>query len=163
MHTGHILLVEAESHEEALDKVRSAIEYADNPTPSWSDWHEIGGRWSDYLGKYGYVMCYDKDEHLAEEKIHDMVQSRVSSMLGAWEQVKNFDIEAAIASYLPDKGGFDMNPYYLKKIAETLNNEWTPDSHVYDLESWTSDLKYFRERLAIAPEMQYLVVVDFHF
>lgn len=163
MHTGHILLVEAESDEEALDKVRSAIEYAEQPTPSWSDWHEIGGRWSDYFGKYGHVMCYDEDAEFAEEQIQDMLQSRVSSMLSAWEQVKNFDISDAIAGYLPDAGGVDMNSYYLKKVAQVLGNEWTPDSHVYDLEVWDADLKYFRERLAIAPEMQYLVVVDFHF
>jgi len=56
-----------------------------------------------------------------------------------------------------------MKLYYLEKIAKLLNGSWTSDALIYDLEQQTINLKYFRERLAIAPEMQYLVMVDFHF
>lgn len=163
MHTGHILLVEAESEEEAIDKVRSAIEHADEPTPIWSDWHEVGGRWSDFFGEHGHVLQYAEDEKLAEESINSMIELRKNSMREAWEQVKTLDVGAAIESYNPDEHNFDMNFYYLEKIGKNLNETWTPDSLVYDLDSWTPNLKYFRGRAAIAPEMQYLVVVDFHF
>lgn len=164
MHTGQILLVEAETEEEALDKVRSVIEYGDEVTPRWSDWHEIGGRWKDIFGKHGVVLRYSKDEELANEKIHEWSQGRVKDMLRSYEEVKKFDLEKAIAEYNPESASsFDMNSYYLKKVASILNDDWTAESGVYDLESWTGVLKHFRERVAIAPEMQFLVIVDFHF
>ena len=84
-------------------------------------------------------------------------------MREAWEQVKTLDVGAVIESYNPDEHNFDMNFYYLEKIGKNLNETWTPESLVYDLDSWTPNLKFFRGRAAIAPEMQYLVVVDFHF
>jgi len=48
-------------------------------------------------------------------------------------------------------------------LAKLLGDDWTSDSAVYDLDNFTGNLKSFRERLAVAPEMQYLVMVDFHF
>ena len=163
MHTGHILLVEAESEEEAIDKVQSAITHADEPTPIWSDWHEVGGRWDDYFGEHGHVLQYSKDEELAEKSINSMIELRKNSMRDAWEKVKTLDVEAAIENYNPDVHNFDMDFYYLEKIGKNLNESWTPESLVYDLDTWTPNLKYFRGRVAIAPEMQFLVVVDFHF
>jgi hypothetical protein len=50
-----------------------------------------------------------------------------------------------------------------EKLAKLLNDEWVPESYIYDLENWDAGLRYFRERVAEAPEAQWLTVVDFHF
>lgn len=167
MHVGQLLLVEAESHGEARDKVESVITHSEVPTPAWSDWHEIGGRWSDTFGKDKYILRYTENQKLAEARIQDWLAGRKAEMNRMLEEVKNFDLTAYAESYDPEEPHkFDdgsMKLYYLKKIAEILSESWTSDSGVYDLETWTTNLKFFRERLAIAPEMQYIVVVDFHF
>jgi hypothetical protein len=74
------------------------------------------------------------------------------------EQIANYDPE--VRSSLDDNS---MKMYRLKKVLNIIDDSWNPDSYVYDLEQHTTHLNYFRERLAIAPEMQYLVVMDFHF
>ena len=167
MHVGQLLLVEAESHGEARDKVESVITHSEVPTPSWSDWHEIGGRWSDVFGKGKYILRYTENQKIAEERIQEWLASRKAEMNRMLEEVKSFDLAAYAASYDPEAphkyDDSSMKLYYLNKITDILNETWTSDSGIYDLETWTPNLKYFRERLAIAPEMQYLVVVDFHF
>lgn len=167
MHVGHILLVEAESHEEALDKVRSTIQYSDNPTPDWSDWNEIGGRWSDFFGKGKDVIRYTENTKLVEEKLTEWLAARKANIDRYYEEVKTLDISNMVTMYDPEGernfGENTMKIWYLRKLAELLNDDWSPDTHVYDLEVWSSNLKSFRERVAVAPEMQYLVMVDFHF
>lgn len=167
MHVGQLLLVEAESHGEARDKVESVITHSEVPTPSWSDWHEIGGRWADTFGKDKYILRYTENQKLAEERIQDWLAGRKAEMNRMLEEVKTFDLAAYAETYDPEAspkyGDDSMKLYYLKKIVSVLDESWTSDSGVYDMETWTTNLKYFRERLAIAPEMQYIVVVDFHF
>lgn len=167
MHTAHIILVEAESHGEARDKVTSEITHCEYPYPSWSDWHEIGGRWSDAFGKDKYILRYTENQKLAEERIQEWLASRKAELNRMLDEVKTFDLLEAAASYDPETerayGENGMKLYYLEKIAKLLNGSWTSDALIYDLEQQTINLKYFRERLAIAPEMQYLVMVDFHF
>lgn len=168
MHVGQILLVEAESHEEATDKVRGVIEYAENPTPDWSDWNEVGGRWAGLFGKDKNVLRYTENTALAEAKLAEWIEGRTNEMKGYYEAVKTLDLAEIVSSYNPEAevafvGETSMNMWRLRKLAELLNDEWTPDSAVYDLENYTANLKAFRERVAIAPEMQFLVIVDFHF
>ena len=165
MHTAHILLVEAESHEEAIDKVRSQVTHSETPYPSWSDWHEIGGRWENLFGSGKNCLRYTENEKLAEEKIKEWVDGRINEMKRCLEEVKDFDLAEKLDAYDPEAplDYKEMKTYYLYKLAKNLQDSWTPESGVYDLEHGTPNLKAFRERLAIAPEMQYLVVVDFHF
>jgi hypothetical protein len=46
---------------------------------------------------------------------------------------------------------------------QTLQDDWTSDSGVFDLQEGTASLTYFKERLTARPEKQFLVPVDFHF
>ena len=169
MHVGQILLVEAESHEEAEDKVKSAVQYSETPNPEWSDWNEIGGRWSDFFGKGKNVLRYTENTALAEEKLAEWVASRKGEMERLHEQVKDVSIANYISMYDAEAdhrnfiGQDSMSLWYLVKLAKLLQDDWTPDSAVFDLENYTANLKSFRERVAVAPEMQYLVMVDFHF
>lgn len=169
MHVGQILLVEAESHEEAEDKVRSAVQYSETPNPDWSDWNEIGGRWSDFFGKGKNVLRYSENTALAEEKLAEWIAGRKGEMERYYEQVKDVSIANYISMYDAEAdhrsfvGQDSMNLWYLIKLAKLLSDDWTPDTGVYDLENYTANLKSFRERVAVAPEMQYMVMVDFHF
>jgi len=45
MHCVQLLLVEADTHQEAIGEVESRLEEAD-----WSDWSEVGGRWQGMFG-----------------------------------------------------------------------------------------------------------------
>ena len=167
MHVAHLLLVEAESHEQARSDVESSLIYSEHQYPSWSDWKDIGGRWSNYFGTGKDVFRYTENSKLAEEKIQECLQSRKNEMLRLYDEVKNLDLAPKVENYDPEvRSPFDedsMKVYRLKKLLDIIGDSWNPDSYVYDLEQHTTQLQYFRERLAIAPEMQYLVVVDFHF
>lgn len=168
MHVGQILLVEAESHDEALDKVRSAVQYAETPTPDWSDWNEVGGRWSDFFGKGKNALRYTENTALAEEKLAEWIEARTAEIKRYHAELTEFNLAGVIATYDPEAepkwaGQDSMNLWRLIKVAKLLSDDWTPDSAVFDLENYTANLKSFRERLAVAPEMQYLVMVDFHY
>lgn len=167
MHTAHLLLVEAESHEEAIDKVTSQITHSEYPYPDWSDWHQIGGRWENLFGNGKNCLRYTENSKLAEEKIKEWTDGRLAEMRRCLEEVKDLGLEGMMDDYDPEKPAKptvdSMKTYYLYKLAKNLQDWWTPESGVYDLEYGTANLKGFRERLAIAPEMQYIVVMDFHF
>ena len=67
-------------------------------------------------------------------------------------------------SYSPLEQNFDksMDIYYVKKLANLLGNDWVADSAFYDITAWDATLHYFTQRVALAPEKQYLIAVDFH-
>jgi hypothetical protein len=56
-----------------------------------------------------------------------------------------------------------MPLYYARKLTELLSDVWTPDTAIYDLDTWSANLSYFRKRLDTEPEKQFLVLVDFHY
>ena len=45
IHCVQLLLVEADTHQEAIANVESRLEEAD-----WSDWSQVGGRWEGMFG-----------------------------------------------------------------------------------------------------------------
>jgi hypothetical protein len=51
----------------------------------------------------------------------------------------------------------------MKVLRMSENSGYDSHSQVFDTETYTSDLKYFRDRVANAPENQYAVIWDFHF
>lgn len=55
-----------------------------------------------------------------------------------------------------------MDVYYVKKLAIILGNEWCAETAFYDVTSWEASLHYFSQRVATAPEKQFLIAVDFH-
>jgi hypothetical protein len=171
MHTCHILLVEADSAQDALDYVRAQI-HGEDPYPTWSDWSEIGGRWSGIFNGWDDtqdVLCYADNPTLADDILKDFIKYRVASI----EQYKKeldtegFVVDTAIAEYDPysnDKRFANgMNLWRLQKLAQALQDDWTCDSGVFDLKDGTASLTYFKERLTANPEKQYLVPVDLHF
>jgi hypothetical protein len=51
----------------------------------------------------------------------------------------------------------------MQKLMQTLQDDWTSDSGVYDLQEGTASFTYFIERVTARPEKQFLIPVDFHF
>ena len=177
MHTCQIMLVEADSAEQALSYVRGTITHAETPYPSWSDWHGglgegLAGRWSGlFLGweESRDVLCYTENKVLADDIIKEFVSYRITETKNLWDEMKKgngFDVDKSISEYNPYEQKFDdsgMNMWRLQRVAKILNNDWCSDTGVYDLQEHTANLQYFKGRLDKSPEKQYLVPVDFHF
>jgi hypothetical protein len=159
------MLVEAEDAEDAISTVSSLLE-GDVASPAhWSDWHEIGGRWEGYFDGAN-AAAYSN--YAARKKFEEMVEQRQAHMRNLWDRVKNFNVEHAVENYDPykdftEKMGVDgFKAWELKRLCGLLDDNWNTDSAVYDLQDWTANLKFFRGRCELAPEMQFMVAVDFH-
>jgi hypothetical protein len=96
---------------------------------------------------------------MAESVLTEYLEARIRSI----EEYKAKAIDLSAYSYDPYKKSFDLDLWATKKLAQLFDDEWTPDTGVYDLENWTGNLRYFTERVAKSPEHQYLIPVDFHF
>lgn len=177
MHTCQILLVVAETPEEAFEEVARKLE----KEPIWSDWHEAGGspaslnfagRWSgEIFGTYdeeGNItntdtnpnhLRYSDDPALAEQVLTRFLNYR-------YEEISVFQskaVDLSSYSYDPYTSKMDMDLWATKKLAQLLNDDWTADSGVYDLDWWTASLDNFTTRVGLKPEKQFLIPVDFHF
>jgi hypothetical protein len=176
MHVCQIMLVEAESPEQAFHDTWSLLSEGE---PRWSDWHNVeagsmnfAGRWSgcvfgevDEAGQFidpennPNHLRYSDDPALAEEVLTRYLEQRMA-------EIRNYKAKALdLTSYKydPYASGFNMDLWATKKLAQMLDDEWTPDSAIYDLMNWTANLRYFTERVAKNPENQFLIPVDFHF
>ena len=148
--------------------------------PRWSDWNEVSsnyhttyaGRWAgeSVLGEKANndTLRYSDDPETAEKVIAIYLKHRYADIDNYRQKLyadgkqdilfsHNYDHEAEWSA--PES----MPLYYAKKLAELLNGEWTPDSAIYDLMSWETNLLEFRKRVDNNPDNQYLVLVDFHF
>lgn len=163
MHTVQLLLVEADTHQEAVEIVDSKINDWEG---HWSDWHAIGGRWSGIFGEnHPDVINYKNDPELFEKHIKDFVEARKNRLkenLERFEEGKK-SLSDYVSDYNPEIFDFDMNLYALKSLTRIMAGDWTYDSCFFDLESYSETLHPFRERVATRPEKQYVVAVDFHF
>jgi hypothetical protein len=171
------MLVEADSPEEAFDIVESALS---DENPRWSDWHEASGAHTkDFAGRYSNAifftpnkngepdpdaeianhLCYADEPALAELVIEKFLQFRLNDI----RNYKSKAIDLSTYAYDPYTKSWDMDLYGTKKLAQLLDDEWTPDTAIYDLTDWTANLRSFVERVKANPTKQYLIPVDFHF
>lgn len=176
MHVCQIMLVEADNVNDAFDAVCSALSDGE---PRWSDWHNadnprtlnFAGRWTgSVFGTPNAQGVYDADEApnylqysadpaLAERAITEYLEHRLNDIRSY--QIKAVDLKSF--AYDPYSTKFDMDLWATKKLAQMLDDEWTPDTAIYDLDNWTGNLRPFVERVKVAPEKQWLIPVDFHF
>ena len=162
MHCVQLLFIEADNHQDAIDAVSSRLEEAD-----WSDWSEVGGRWSGIFGEgEPNAILYSNDPEKWNEMIKTFSDYRVAHMKEGLDEINKSgkDLGELIDSYDPLTNNFDlgMKGYYLRKIGSLLADYWTSDSAVYDLEAGTSNLTYLAERIEKDPKKQFMVAVDFH-
>lgn len=165
------MLVEAENGEEALDKVKTIITHSEYPYPAWSDWHEIGGRWSGIFEGWEDVkdaLCYGENPILAEDVIEKFIGYRTGQIKQYFTEINDagFDLERAVEDYVVDDDEFGkkaMAFWRIRKLGELLADHWNPDTAIFDLEQHSANLQYFRARVKEEPKKQFLVPVDFHF
>lgn len=182
MHTLHWIAVEAESEEQAYDKVKQAL--LEGKISDWSDWHVVGGgRWHSKGDQYQYdddpsdVVSYKKDPDKFIEIVNGTVLRRQNALLDLMKYMKQspetilyecrqeFMKNDIWPNPLIEKDTLNMPLYYLSKLVSLLNEDYTADSGLYDLVDYSASIKQLRERILneeIAPK-QYLVPVDFHF
>ena len=170
MHTCQIMLVEADSGDEAIDEVKAQITYSETPYPSWSDWHEVGGRWEGLFDGWEQTrnaLCYAENPNLADDIIKEFVAVRKKELERALEEMSqpDFDIEEMVSAYNPDKYDFSysMKAWTLARVGKLLSNSWCSDTGVFDLKEASCNLEYFWGRVEQDPTRQYLVPIDFHF
>lgn len=96
---------------------------------------------------------------MADNVITDYLEGRIRCISGY--QASALDLTTY--KYDPYVEKIDFPLYTTRKLAELLDDKWTPDTGVYDLETWSGNLRYFAQRVAKTPEHQYLIPVDFHF
>ena len=184
------MLIEAESVDEAFASVGFKLEEAG--APSWSDWHEAGGspydhnyagRWTgsiflppelatlkargeEYPTTSPNYLQYSSDPDLAEQAITEALEFRMKDIREYRKRIADKRVDLVAYPYNPLQDHFEvvdaMDIWYVKKLTQLLMDEWTPDSGIYDLETWTGSLKYFIERVKANPEKQWLIPVDFH-
>jgi len=185
MHTLHYIAVEADSKQEAFDKVVVSLEKNEDGyrLADWSDWHVVGGgRWSSNANKENNLMAgYNNDptDVLGFSEDKEKFQETLISV-GKW---KSEAMNRAIKEFKPDKfisdmvdyaseggrseynGDTMMSAYTMKETADMLMGSWIPDSGLYDLVEHIAEATYLKERLDKPDQAvrQYLIPVDFHF
>ena len=185
MHTLHYIAVEADSKQQAFDKVVVSLSPNEDGhrLADWSDWHVVGGgRWSSNANKENNLMAgynddptdvvgFSEDKEKFKEIVKEILKARSQSMSRNIAEIKTDRFISEMVDYASEggrgawNGDTIMNVYSIKQAAEMLMGSWTCDSMFYDLEEHVSEFEYFNERLD-KPEkalLQYLVPVDFHF
>jgi hypothetical protein len=185
MHTLHYIAVEANSKQEAFDKVVVSLQPNEDGyrIGDWSDWHVVGGgRWStnaqtskDFMDSYNNdstdVISYAENKEKFQEVTKKILRFRSQNMNRNIVEIKTDKFISQMVDYASEggRGAWNgdtlMNVYSIKQAAEMLMGSWTCDSGFYDLQEHVSEFEYLNERLD-KPEqsaLQYLVPVDFHF
>ena len=186
MHTLHYIAVEADSKQQAFDKVVVSLSKEDGYTPAdWSDWHVVGGgRWSTNANKEsennlmgGYnddptdVLGFSEDKEKFQETINGIAKWKAEAVNRAIKTIDTDRFISDLVDYASEGGRSEyngdtiMSAYTMKEVATMLMGGWTPDSGLYDLEENIAEVTYLKERLDNTEQasLQYLVPVDFHF
>ena len=185
MHTLHYIAVEADSKQQAFDKVVVSLSPNEDGyrLADWSDWHVVGGgRWSSNANKEnnlmaGYnddptdVLGFSEDKEKFQEALVSVGKFKSQAMNRAIKDLKPDKFISDMVDYASEGGRSEyngdtmMSAYIIKEAATMLMGGWTPDSGLYDLQENIAEVTYLKERLD-KPEqsaLQYLVPVDFHF
>ena len=174
MHTAHIILVKAEDHEDAFENVWQHFNNAeDNIAQRWSDWQSVGddSRWSmeDFVPKgtvlqHNYVLSYETETELFSYVVDNALRER---QLAFEKLYDNLDLagQSHLSAYNVEDKDL-MKAYDLYRFAQFVAGYYNPDSHIVDLDSYTTNLEYFQNSIAETEPVQknwYAVVVDLHF
>lgn len=155
--------------------------WADNHAEglSWSDWGEFGGRYKDIIPPEGimrYVDAPEKAEELlityqtySDEQVKEYLNKVGSLTLReVYQTVTNMVRSDNVEKWTSEESETYHNALsYSYNSSALLDFAWrdrhTVDTPMFDVTAVSSDLRYFRERLANDPERQYLLMYDFHY
>jgi hypothetical protein len=166
MHTVQLLLVEAPSHQEAIQKIDNLL---NSENPSWSDWSEIGGRWTGLFGEDEptNAINYANDPEAFMKWVDKFLEYRKEHMREALTSFEagGKNLSDLIDEYDPKSKDFElgMKGYYIRKLGGLVADYWGSDSSLWDTEAGTAGIGYLMERIDTNPRHQFAVIVDFHF
>lgn len=177
MHVAHILLVQADTVEEAFEFIESELsDRGYGIRPDWSDWHNadnahtlnFAGRWTGSFFKgeneedeAPNYLCYASDKAMAENVISDQLALRDAEVANIRKNMVSDLSTVSVDHYAKD--GLNMEFWYAQKFLKLADNEWCPDTYIYDLHAGTGSLHDFMKRVMVSPEKQWLIPCDFHF
>lgn len=162
-----IMLVEAEGLQDAIDEVRTRLvnQETDEMNADWAESFDdeklsLAGSWAGFFGEdLPDVICYADHKALADEKIALALEGRKQALDDYIKQGEGYDV----SKYDPYVAEFNSKAYAIEKAMKLVNDQWTFESGVYDLENWTGSLMYFKKMSEVDPERLYLVPVSFKF
>ena len=171
MHTGHLILVKAESHQDAIDRVWTTLNYSDSEhfAANWSDWAVVGNegfadsRWSfpteitGWTGANEYAVSLRDEPELFNQAFERFYSYRQQ----AFESFKAKVAELDSSTFELDQD--DLESWNLVRFAQLVDGIYNPQSHLYDLENYTANPKYFNESVESGEDDWFGVIVDFHY
>lgn len=181
MHTGQIILVKAEDHEDAISKVNLAIN-ADGEqwfASNWSDWAVVanegmlGSRWTikdffDHEDEEGneiateneWVVSYETERKIFDEVVQGRLDARSNNFDNIIRQLKDDGVDSVYDFQLDQD---NLTSWNLRRLANLANSIFNSDSMIFDLENFDANLKWFKKEIEDGVTNWYAVVVDFHF
>lgn len=175
MHTGHIILVKAEDHQDAVEKVWTAVNADESWFASnWSDWAVVGtegygeSRWEmaeffekgTYTGKHKYALSCETEPELFYAVIEERLASRKKQFDRIVEQLMESG-KTWIHDFELDED--TMDSWHLRHFASLATSVYTSESMIFDLENYDANLKWFRKDVEEGNTDWFAVVVDFHY
>lgn len=172
MHIAHIMLIKADSHQDAIDRVRLYLQPDEGQSfADWSDWCIVGeegalsSRFSfradypDWDGASDYAVSSDDEPDLFNKVLRDAYRRRSDAFLHFRQKLQESG-KTSILDFGLDED-FSTDAYTLWKFASLVSNDYYIDSYFYDLEHFTASPKSYNA--AAEDSGWYAVLVDFHF
>jgi hypothetical protein len=164
MHTGHVLLVQAESADDAEKIARRHSTELD-----WSDWNEMGGRWSDTVPNS--VLRYSDNKELFYTTVTNFGNLTLSQHAESRARVGHLTINEILdakesdKTYETDSDKWLCHYFAHRLLDNSYADRHTAETYVFDVEDYSNDPYAKRALLRCVenPEQQYLVVWDYHF
>jgi hypothetical protein len=156
MHVLQWVAVEAVSKDGAEYRVQSML---DNGFFDWSDWAEIGGRWSDE--EHGNVISIKDEPARASEVIEKAMENRRNEVK---DLLKDIDVDGVI-SWVEDvvatgQESYNHEAMELKMALGTALGDNNYDSYFYDAGALSTSPQFVLDGTSAS---NYLVAVDFHY
>ena len=173
MHTGIVLVVEADDADSAV----AEVEYFNEHNAGWSDWNTHGGRWESVVPNA--VLRYADNPELFTQTVEKFKGFIVEEKLRLLGDVGDVSIKELVTNpkydFRRNEPIKDMNPddrerylddtlaiYRAKQLLKIVDGEFSQQAHFYDVANYTTDDKYLLERIKENPNNQFLVVWDYH-
>ena len=174
MHTGIVLVVEADDAEDAVAEVENFNEH----NAHWSDWNCHGGRWADEVPNA--VISYTENPSLFTETVEKFKNYIVAERNRLIADVADVTVKELVTNpkykfgrNLPVKDMTDeeRDQYFMetlavfraKQLLAMVDGDFGANAHFYDIKEYTMNDEYLVERIKENPNNQFLVVWDYHY
>lgn len=173
MHTGIVLVVEADDAESAV----AEVEHFNEHNAQWSDWNEHGGRWGEVVPNA--VLQYSENPALFDETVDKFRGFTMDEQIRLLSDIGDVTVKELVTD---PKYKFGRNEpvkemtseerdryfdetlavYRAKKLLQIVDGDFSQMSHFYDITAYSSNEKYLLERIERNASKQFLVVWDYH-